>query len=224
MRIPRRVDRLLDAGLQRIRDQFGVPAGFPPEVALAAIEASRRTPGPDHVDRTDRPFVTLDPASSTDLDQAFAIERGRRRHRAALRDRRCRVLRCAPATPSTRRLGGAASPCTCPTSGRACTRPRSRRAPPACSPTGPARPWCSPCASTPTVTSGSTASSVPSCAAGPSWRTTTSEPTISRPTSSSWPGASRSPRSGVARRGWRSPNRTSSASTATGSCASLLAW
>ncbi len=75
MRIPRRVDRLLDAGLQRIRDQFGVPAGFPPEVALAAIEASRRTPGPDHVDRTDRPFVTLDPASSTDLDQAFAIER-----------------------------------------------------------------------------------------------------------------------------------------------------
>ena len=66
---------MLDAGLQRIRDQFGVPAGFPPEVALAAIEASRRTPGPDHVDRTDRPFVTLDPASSTDLDQAFAIER-----------------------------------------------------------------------------------------------------------------------------------------------------
>ena len=66
---------MLDAGLQRIREQFGVPAGFPPEVALAAIEASRRTPGPDHVDRTDRPFVTLDPASSTDLDQAFAIER-----------------------------------------------------------------------------------------------------------------------------------------------------
>ena len=28
----------------------------------------------EHVDRTDRPFVTLDPASSTDLDQAFAIE------------------------------------------------------------------------------------------------------------------------------------------------------
>ena len=75
MRIPRRVDRMLDAGLQRIRDQFGVPAGFSPEVALAAIEASHRGPGPDHVDRTDRPFVTLDPASSTDLDQAFAIER-----------------------------------------------------------------------------------------------------------------------------------------------------
>ena len=32
-------------------------------------------PGAEHVDRTDRAFVTLDPARSTDLDQAFAIER-----------------------------------------------------------------------------------------------------------------------------------------------------
>ena len=73
MRVP--PDRTLDAGLARIREQFGVPAGFPPEVALAAVEAARRTAGPDHVDRTDRPFVTLDPATSTDLDQAFALER-----------------------------------------------------------------------------------------------------------------------------------------------------
>ena len=27
------------------------------------------------MDRTDGPFVTLDPASATDLDQAFAIDR-----------------------------------------------------------------------------------------------------------------------------------------------------
>ena len=37
--------------------------------------AARRVPGAEHVDRTDRPFVTLDPAGSTDLDQAFAMER-----------------------------------------------------------------------------------------------------------------------------------------------------
>ena len=43
MRVPRRVDRALDAGLERIREQFGVPAGFPPEVALAADRG-----GPPH--------------------------------------------------------------------------------------------------------------------------------------------------------------------------------
>jgi exoribonuclease R len=75
MRVPRRADRALDVGLARIREQFGVPSGFPPDVALAAVEAARRQPGPDHVDRTARPFVTLDPATSTDLDQAFALER-----------------------------------------------------------------------------------------------------------------------------------------------------
>ena len=72
---PRQVDRALDAGLMRIREEFGVPSGFQPEAALAAVEAAARRPGPEHVDRTDRPFVTLDPAGSTDLDQAFALER-----------------------------------------------------------------------------------------------------------------------------------------------------
>ncbi len=75
MRVPRHVDRALDAGLERVREQLHVPAGFPPDVALAAVEAARRRPGGEHVDRTDRPFVTLDPAASTDLDQAFALER-----------------------------------------------------------------------------------------------------------------------------------------------------
>src|SRR4029453_15292468 len=40
----------------------------------AASVAARREPT-EHVDRTDARFVTLDPAPSTDLDQAFAIER-----------------------------------------------------------------------------------------------------------------------------------------------------
>lgn len=64
----------LIGGLAAIRQQFNVPDRFPPEVLAAAEAAAERAPT-EHVDRTDRPFVTLDPATSTDLDQAFAIER-----------------------------------------------------------------------------------------------------------------------------------------------------
>ena len=64
----------LGRGLAAIRSQFQIPETFPPAVLAAAEEASRRAPA-DHADRTDWPFVTLDPASSTDLDQAFAIDR-----------------------------------------------------------------------------------------------------------------------------------------------------
>ncbi|MGE4410811.1 MAG: RNB domain-containing ribonuclease [Sphingobium sp.] len=64
----------LARGLTDIRQQFRVPAAFPAPVLAAAEQAARRTPT-DHADRTGRPFVTLDPASSTDLDQALAIER-----------------------------------------------------------------------------------------------------------------------------------------------------
>lgn len=63
----------LAAGLGAIRTEFQVPAAFPPAVLAAAEQAAMR-PATDHVDRTDRAFVTLDPAASTDLDQAFAIE------------------------------------------------------------------------------------------------------------------------------------------------------
>ena len=66
-------DSLLSDGLAAIRAQFQVPAAFPPAVLAAAEQAAMR-PLSDHTDRTDRPFVTLDPASSTDLDQAFTIE------------------------------------------------------------------------------------------------------------------------------------------------------
>ena len=66
-------DRLLADGLTAIRTQFQVPESFPPEVLAAAEVAARRVPD-EHADRTAMPFVTLDPASSTDLDQAFAIE------------------------------------------------------------------------------------------------------------------------------------------------------
>jgi exoribonuclease R len=64
----------LATGLVAIRQQYQVPDGFPPEVQAAAEKAAKRAPT-DHVDRTTMSFVTLDPASSTDLDQAFTIER-----------------------------------------------------------------------------------------------------------------------------------------------------
>lgn len=67
-------ENALERGLASIREQYQIPTTFPPAVIEAAEQASRRAPS-EHSDRTDRPFVTLDPASSTDLDQAFAIER-----------------------------------------------------------------------------------------------------------------------------------------------------
>jgi VacB/RNase II family 3'-5' exoribonuclease len=67
-------DNALGQGLAAIRKRFGVPGSFPPQVLDAADKAAARAPA-DHADRTAVPFVTLDPASSTDLDQAFAIER-----------------------------------------------------------------------------------------------------------------------------------------------------
>jgi VacB/RNase II family 3'-5' exoribonuclease len=74
MKTLRDPDAALAGGLAAIRAQFQVPEGFPAEVEAAAEAAARRTPS-RHADRTDRPFVTLDPASSTDLDQAFTIDR-----------------------------------------------------------------------------------------------------------------------------------------------------
>ncbi|MBO9722854.1 MAG: RNB domain-containing ribonuclease [Novosphingobium sp.] len=67
--------RLLDQGLARLRTRFTIPGAFPPEVLEAAERAAQKRPDArSHADRTALPFVTLDPASSTDLDQAFAIE------------------------------------------------------------------------------------------------------------------------------------------------------
>ncbi len=64
---------ILTRELAAIRTAFQVPDGFPPNVLAAAERAAARTPS-EHADWTDRPFVTLDPAGSTDLDQGFAIE------------------------------------------------------------------------------------------------------------------------------------------------------
>jgi exoribonuclease R len=67
-------DRLLGDGLASLRERFAIPEGFPPEV-LAEAERTAGEAVDARADRTDRPFVTLDPASATDLDQAFTIEK-----------------------------------------------------------------------------------------------------------------------------------------------------
>ncbi len=76
-RLPTDLARVLevDAGLDRIRRELEIPGEFPVEVQDAALEAVARPVGGEHVDRTDVPFVTLDPADATDLDQALHLER-----------------------------------------------------------------------------------------------------------------------------------------------------
>jgi exoribonuclease R len=66
-------DHALARGLADIRREFQVPESFPAPVLAAAEEAARRVPT-EHADRTALRFVTLDPATSTDLDQALTIE------------------------------------------------------------------------------------------------------------------------------------------------------
>ena len=66
--------RALTDGLAAIRTEFHVPESFSAPVLSAAEVAAKRRPS-RHTDRSRTAFVTLDPASSTDLDQAFRIER-----------------------------------------------------------------------------------------------------------------------------------------------------
>jgi exoribonuclease R len=75
-------EQALEAGFAAIVKQFDLPREFPAAVlaeADQAIAAFRRDPlrgdqGPRR-DATQIPLVTLDPPTSTDLDQAFYIER-----------------------------------------------------------------------------------------------------------------------------------------------------
>jgi exoribonuclease R len=67
---------ILKRELARLYDEFELPGDFPPDVLENANEAASRRPNTQsHKDRTNLPFATLDPASSTDLDQAFHIAR-----------------------------------------------------------------------------------------------------------------------------------------------------
>lgn len=63
----------LQSGLEQLGGELELPREYPADAVSEAVAAASR-PLSDHVDRTAWPFVTLDPASSTDLDQAFHIE------------------------------------------------------------------------------------------------------------------------------------------------------
>jgi exoribonuclease R len=66
----------LALGLDAIRSDCGVRTAFPAEALSEAKQRSIDGPLPaDRVDLTGLEFVTLDPANSTDLDQAFAVVR-----------------------------------------------------------------------------------------------------------------------------------------------------
>ncbi|PIE34439.1 MAG: RNB domain-containing ribonuclease [Ilumatobacter coccineus] len=67
---------LWNRGLDAIVDELDLPLGFAPDLADAARDAVQRGPRGRRTDRTRWPYVTLDPASSRDLDQAFRLERG----------------------------------------------------------------------------------------------------------------------------------------------------
>lgn len=72
--------RSLADGFEQIRRQFHLPDAFDPACQNAADAAARLDLSADprlagYRDRTDLPLITLDPAPSTDLDQAFALER-----------------------------------------------------------------------------------------------------------------------------------------------------
>lgn len=62
-------------GLRHLRDEVDVPVDFPPAVLAAADAAAARDVPAPGLDLTDRPFVTIDPAGSRDLDQAVLVER-----------------------------------------------------------------------------------------------------------------------------------------------------
>ncbi|HET8681475.1 MAG TPA: RNB domain-containing ribonuclease [Micromonosporaceae bacterium] len=63
-----------------LRRELSLPTGFPPAAAREAQEAARAVRLP-RADRTDIAFVTIDPATSRDLDQAMCLLRRGRGYR-----------------------------------------------------------------------------------------------------------------------------------------------
>ena len=64
----------LEPGIARIRREMDLPAGFPPEVEAAAVQAAANPRLPAE-DRSDIPFVSIDPPGAMDLDQALHVAR-----------------------------------------------------------------------------------------------------------------------------------------------------
>ncbi|NEA62008.1 RNB domain-containing ribonuclease [Streptomyces sp. SID12488] len=64
----------LRAALTALRTELGVPDSFPPAV-LAEADRAAKAPVLPPLDATDIPFFTIDPPTSTDLDQAMHLSR-----------------------------------------------------------------------------------------------------------------------------------------------------
>lgn len=73
-------DPALLLGLADIRREMRLDDAFPPEVEAEARTAAANVKLPD-LDRTDIPFITIDPPGSMDLDQAMYVERAGDGHR-----------------------------------------------------------------------------------------------------------------------------------------------
>lgn len=67
-------DRDFERDMEAIRHDLNLPHGFPEAAETRAAEAVRHPRLPT-LDRTDIPFVTLDPPGAMDLDQALHVER-----------------------------------------------------------------------------------------------------------------------------------------------------
>lgn len=72
--VPEGTDDLLREGVRRLQAELEVTPAFPAEVEEAARRAAAAPRLPD-LDRTDVPFVTIDPPGARDLDQAVHLER-----------------------------------------------------------------------------------------------------------------------------------------------------
>lgn len=75
MKVHHAAELALADGFAAIEKQYSLPKGFPPPVLSAAEWAIRAGEDADEarVVATEIPYVTLDPATSTDLDQAFHL-------------------------------------------------------------------------------------------------------------------------------------------------------
>ncbi|GAA2530824.1 RNB domain-containing ribonuclease [Pilimelia columellifera] len=92
-----------------LRAELRLPTGFSPEVEQEAALAvqSAGVAARDRADRTDLPFVTIDPPGSRDLDQAVCLERrpGGHRVRYAIADVSAFIVADGPLVAETWRRG-----------------------------------------------------------------------------------------------------------------------
>lgn len=80
IQVPDQIPLKLEDGFERIRRELKLPDGFPRTVLDEAAWVAR-VPRLDAADRSDLPFVTIDPPGSMDLDQAVHLERLRSGYR-----------------------------------------------------------------------------------------------------------------------------------------------